>query len=212
MLSTGSEPTYGHSMRALGTALVSLAILLTGIGPVGAADPDQKCRTQWVELAQLHGETGNPGGSARVLNRRWDAVAAEADRLADEASAADCAGFDAYAASWDGLERLQYGLQRHDYPFLLRLARGDLRHYREFNGRNPARQVLRAFRFLARQAPKADDDLDPVVARVGEVDTGRRAEVSDLLADYRRAARASDAADKSSRWLEIIEQAELREE
>ncbi|MEJ7833344.1 MAG: hypothetical protein WKF79_10535 [Nocardioides sp.] len=199
-------------MRALGTVLVSLAILLTGIGPVGAADPDRECRTQWVDLAQLHGENGNPGGSARVLNRRWDAVAAEAARLAEEATAADCAGFEAYAASWDGLERLQYAVKRHDYPFLLRLARGDLRHYREFNGRNPAPRVLRAFRFLTRQAPRADDDLDPVVARVGEVDTGRRVEISAFLADYRDAARASDAADKCKHWLEIIEQAELNEE
>lgn len=202
-------------MRALGTALVTLVTLLAGALPAAsaaAADPDQECRGQWVDLAQLHGENGNPGGSARVLNRRWDAVAAEADRLADEATAADCAGFEASAASWDGLERLQYALQRHDYPFLLRLARGDLRHYREFNGRNPARQVLRAFRFLDRRAPRADDDLDPVVAHVDEVDTGRRAEIGAFLADYRAAARASTAVDKSKHWLGIIEEAELDEE
>ncbi|MEJ7831654.1 MAG: hypothetical protein WKF79_01970 [Nocardioides sp.] len=202
-------------MRALGTVLVTLASLLAVALPVASAasaDPDRECRAQWVDLAQLHGENGNPGGSARVLNRRWDAVAAEAARLAEEATAADCAGFEAYAASWDGLERLQYAVKRHDYPFLLRLARGDLRHYREFNGRNPAPRVLRAFRFLTRQAPRADDDLDPVVARVGDVDTGRRVEINDFLADYRDAARASDAAQRSKRWLEIIERAELHEE
>jgi hypothetical protein len=202
-------------MRLLGALLISAALLLTTTpAATGTAPTPAACRQKWGELAQLHGENGNPGGSrsTRQLQQRWDGFYEEAGRLSRAATAADCDGLKAFKVTWDGLERLQYGMHPHDYLFRLRLANGDLRHYRDLHGRNPGRQVMRAFRFLREQAPKAAAYLAPVVAAANAVTTSNRAQVTGYLRDYRATARASKHVVKARTWLQIIDSAELHEE
>ncbi len=105
-----------------------------------------------------------------------------------------------------------YGLHRHDYMFQLRVANGGLRHFRDFNGHNPGRQVMRAFRFLREQAPQAAADLRPIVDGAPAVITYQQTQVTGYLRDYRSAARASGNAMKAKSWLQIIRDAELHEE
>jgi hypothetical protein len=206
-------------MRLLGASLIAAAVLLSSPGSATGGAPsdtpsDPQCRHQWADLAQLHGENGSPGGSAVTadLRDRWESLYDEAVRLSRQATAADCATFEGYAGAWDGLERLQYGLDAHDYFCRQRLVRGDLHHYQEFTGHDPSRRVLRAFAFLRQLTPRAAADLKPVLRRADAVDTGIGAEISAYLKEYRTAARASTAATKADRWLRIIEGAELHEE
>jgi hypothetical protein len=193
--------------------LVSSTSSAAGDAPT-AAPTAAECRQLWADLAQLHGENGSPDGSAVTvaLRDRWEAFYDEAVRLSDQATAADCGSLDAYTATWDGLERLQYGLAEHDYFHRQRLARGDLRHYQEFNRHNPSREVMRAFARLARQTPRAAADVRPVMRRAVAVDTGIGAEISAYLQEFRTAARASAAADRAEWSLRIIGGAELHEE
>ena len=72
-------------MRTLGM-LVALAAALAGttaVSPAGAAD---RCRSLWTDLASLHGENGNPEGSATALVERWDAMYDQAWQLAESAT------------------------------------------------------------------------------------------------------------------------------
>ena len=201
-------------MRLLGATLATAALLLSATPVADAAAPPNSCRHQWADLAQLHGENGNPGGSGSTnqLQQRWDAYYAGANRLAQEATKADCERIAAFTITWGGLERLMYGMQPHDYLFQLRLANGDLRHFRDLNGRNPGRQVMRAFKFLRDQAPKAAGDLAFVVDAAPAIITSQQTQVTGYLRDYRAAAKASGHAVKAGEWLRIIRNAELHEE
>ncbi len=200
-------------MRLLG-ALVTVALLLVSLPAAGAAAAPGPCEQQWQDLHALHGENGNPEGSGATqqLQSRWDSYYAEAGRLATEAKRADCNGIGAFAASWAGLERLMYGLHSHDYLFQLRIANGDLRHFRELNGHNPGRKVMRAFRFLRHQARESAGDLAPLYAAAPAVATIRQTQVTGFLRDYRSAAKASQHVMKARDWLRIIQDAELSEE
>jgi hypothetical protein len=201
-------------MRLLGAAVATAALLLSVIPAADAAPPREGCRHQWADLAQLHGENGNPdgSGSTQQLQTRWDGYYKKASRLAKKATRSDCDGIGGFKASWGGLERLMYGMQPHDYLFQLRLANGDLHHFREVTGHDPGRQVMRAFRFLRKQAPKAAGDLAPVVDAAPAISTVQQAQVTGYLRDYRAAARASWHAMKAKNWLRIIRGAELGEE
>lgn len=193
--------------------LVSSTSSATGDASVDAPTTTE-CRRLWGDLAQLHGENGSPGGSAVTadLRDRWESLYDEAVRLSRKATADDCSRLDRYAETWDGLERLQYGLDEHDYFYRQRLARADLRHYQEFNGHNPSRRVMRAFAHLARLTPRAAADLRPVMRRADAVDTSIGAEISAYLKEFRTVARDSAAANRADRWLRIIGGAELHEE
>jgi hypothetical protein len=200
-------------MRLLGAVIATAALLVSGLPAAGAAAPNP-CRHQWVGLHQLHGENGNPDGSGATsqLQWRWDSYYDEAGRQAHEATRDDCDGIKAFAQAWDGLERLMYGMHRHDYLFQLRIANSELRHYRDFTGRNPGRAIMRAFKFLRLQAPKANGDLASIFAAAPAVITMEPTQVSGYLRDFRTAARASNHAMKAKVWLRIIEDAELDEE
>ena len=201
-------------MRVLGAFLVSVALLLTGVPAAGATAAPNPCRQQWVDLHQLHSENGNPDGSgaSSQLQWRWETYRNQAGRLAQKATRADCDGIDAFAQTWDGLERLMYGLHRHDYLFQLRIANGGLRHFREFTGHNPGRPIMRAFKFLRVQARLANADLAPIFAAAPAVSTLRQTQVTGYLRDFRNAARASKHAMKARDWVRIIRDAELYEE
>ncbi len=201
-------------MRLLGAVVATAALLVSGLHAADAAAAPNPCRHQWRELHQLHGENGNPDGSKATsqLQWRWDTYYAKAGRHAKDATRADCDGIKAFAQAWDGLERLMYGTHRHDYMFELRLANGELHHYREFTGHNPRRPIMRAFKFLRLQAPKANGDLAPIFAAAPAVITMDRTQVSGYLRDFRTAARASNHAMKAKAWLRIIKDAELDEE
>ena len=202
-------------MRALGPSLIAMAaLLLTTTSAAGGAPTDAECRQQWGDLAALHGENGNPEGSAatRQLQARWEGYYDEAGRLAEEATGADCNGIEAFAATWGGLERLMYGLHRHDYRFQLRIAKGDLRHFQEFNESFPGRRVMRAFRFLRQQAPLAAGDLAPLFEAAPAVSTAEPEQITVFLRDYRAAAHDSLHVAKARVWLRIIADAELSEE
>ena len=130
------------AMRFLGASLVTALVLAsTTTAAAGDGPSDGQCRQEWADLAQLHGENGSPGGSAVTadLRDRWESLYDEAIRLSEEATAADCAGFDKYAATWGGLERLQYGLDEHDYFYRQALMRGDLHHYQASTAATRAR-------------------------------------------------------------------------
>jgi hypothetical protein len=205
-------------MRLLGAVIVTVALLLSGISASGAVSAVSaapgSCRQQWQDLHALHGENGNPEGSGATqqLQARWDGYYDAAGRLAEEGTKADCEKIGAFAQAWAGLERLMYGLHPHDYLFQLRIANGDLRHFREFTGHNPGRQVMRAFRFLREQARGAAGDLAPLYAAAPAVATIRQTQVTGFLRDYRAAAKASRHATKARDWLRVIQDAELSEE
>ncbi len=61
-------------MRLLGATLATAALLLSATTVAGEAAAPQPCRQRWADLAQLHGENGNPegSGSTRLLQQRWD--------------------------------------------------------------------------------------------------------------------------------------------
>ena len=207
-------------MRSLGVLIAAalLSLLLGGTGaatPAGAADG---CRHQWTDLASLHGENGNPEGSATVLVERWDATYEEAWQLAETAAPPDCGPVIAtFARKWDGLESLMYDLHPFDLPLQRLIDEGDRHHWIEFQQSQGGSGVLspelqEAFHRLRRQAPRSYAELQPALAGVADVPVGKWRQVDAFVATVGKAALASRhyrlavAADR------LIDQAELSEE
>jgi hypothetical protein len=87
-----------------------------------------------VRPGPLHGENGNPEGSATELVQRWDATYATASTYAGSATADDCgAVIDGFALTWGHLELLRYGLHPYDPLLRLAIADGDCRHALHLN-------------------------------------------------------------------------------
>jgi hypothetical protein len=205
-------------------ALVVL-LLLTGCGQVPATTPAdgptltvRACRHRWSDLAQLHGENGNPEGSQQVLNARWDTLDHEAHRLSRTARGTDCGSrLRALRKEWGAVESLQYDLQPLDLPFQLTYAEGDRRHYEHLptddgSPREVPAEVADAFVVLRREAPLAAADLRAVTDRAGAVDPTDRAAVRRLRDELRDAAADSDHVEQAQAALATIQDAELDEE
>jgi hypothetical protein len=204
-------------MRRLGTLVVIASLLAVGwtASPAGAASG---CRHQWTDLTSLHGENGNPEGSATVLVDRWDAMYALGLDMEEHATPADCgAVIEELAREWGGLETFMYDLHPFDMPLQLAIDEGDRRHWVDFQHELGYPGVLSqplkdAFHRLRRQAPRSYADLAAVLAGVPDVDVGRPREIEVFVADVARAAKGSRHYELATTWDRFIDNAELSEE
>jgi hypothetical protein len=199
--------------------LVAVVLVGAALGAVptsasAADDPQAECRHQWAELFSYHGENGNPRGPVDELSQRWDTYYATAVQFAESATAADCGDkIASYAATWDHLELLQYGLHRYDPLRRLEGAEADRRHALQLHHtRHLSPRLERAFRVARRQAPRAARDFAPALAPAATVDVDNEAAVQDVLYGLRRTARHSHHQQRLNRMLRIIGNAELNEE
>jgi hypothetical protein len=204
-------------MRTLG-AVLAAAVLLGGATVMSPASAADGCRSQWVDLASLHGENGNPEGSATVLVERWDATYEQAWQLAETATPADCGqAIATFARRWAGLESLMYDLHPFDMPLQRLIDEGDRRHWIEFQQSQGGSGVLSpelqdAFHRLRRQAPRSYADLAPALAGVADVPVGKWRVVDEFLASVEQAALASQHYHLAVSADRFIDQAELSEE
>ncbi|MEO6512769.1 MAG: hypothetical protein ABIO16_17350 [Nocardioides sp.] len=201
-------------MRLLGTALV---VALLGLLPA-PADAASGCRHQWMDLTSLHGENGNPEGSAIVLVERWDAMYAHGVDMEEDATPADCGDVIAgFARQWDGLELLMYGLHEFDMPLQLAIDEGDRKHWVALQQGYGQPGVLPdwlhdAFHRLRRQAPRSYAVLADVLAGAGDVPVGRQRRVAAFLDEVAAVANADQHYALAQRADELIDSAELSEE
>ena len=192
------------------------ALVVTSF-PASAAEregTDQQCRQEWADLAQLHGENGNPRGPVPALAQRWDAYDATAEQYAGAATAADCGALIAsFATTWDNLEALQYDLDRYDPLDRLAGAEADRKHALQLNHvKHLSPKLERAFRVARRQAPRAARDLAPALAPAATVNTDDPAAVHGVLRGLAVAARHSHHQQRLNQVLRVIGNAELHEE
>jgi hypothetical protein len=206
-----------HHMRTLGVLLV-VATTLGGAAVSSPADAAAGCRSQWTDLASLHGENGNPDGSATVLVERWDAMYEQAWELAETAGPDDCGpAITTFARKWGGLESLMYDLHTFDMPLQLAIDEGDRRHWielqQEYGGSGVLPEPLQeAFHRLRRQAPRSYADLATVLAGVPDVPVGRPRLVEAFVSDVAEAARDSRHYQLAVDADRFIDNAELSEE
>lgn len=204
-------------MRRLGTLVVIGSLLAAGLS-AAPAEAASGCRHQWTELTSLHGENGNPEGSATMLVDRWNAMYAVGLDMEEHATPADCgAVIDSFAREWGGLETLMYGLHPSDMPLQLAIDEGDRRHWIDFQHElgNPgvlSPPLQDAFHRLRRQAPRSYADLATVLAGVPDVDVDHAREVTAFVADVEAAARSSRHYELATTWDRFIDDAELSEE
>ena len=204
-------------MRRLGT-LVMIASLLAGGWVAPPAQAASGCRHQWTDLTSLHGENGNPEGSATVLVARWDAMYAIGLDMEEHATPADCgAVIEDFAQEWGGLETFMYDLHPFDMPLELAIDERDRRHWIDFQHElghpGVVSQPLKdAFHRLRRQAPRSYADLATVLVGVPDVDLSRPRDIEAFVADVARAAKASRHYDLATKWDRFIDNAEMSEE
>jgi hypothetical protein len=197
--------------------LVVICSLLT-MGAAAPADAAAGCRRQWTDLTSLHGENGNPEGSATVLVDRWEAMYAHGIEMEEHATPDDCgAVIDAFAREWGGLETFMYDLHPFDLPLQLAIDEGDRKHWIEFQHELGYPGVLSqplkdAFHRLRRQAPRSYADLATVLAGVPDVDVSRPHEIESFVAIVAHAAKASRHYALAVRADRFIDNAELSEE
>jgi hypothetical protein len=210
-------------MRRLGTLVVTASLVAVGWSASSAssaspAEAASGCRHQWTDLTSLHGENGNPEGSATVLVDRWDAMYAFGLDMEEHASPADCgAVIDTFAREWGGLETFMYDLHPFDMPLQLAIDEGDRKHWVAFQHELGHPGVLSqplkdAFHRLRRQAPRSSADLATVLAGVPDVDVSRPRDIEAFVADVARAAKASRHYELAVRADRFIDDAELSEE
>jgi hypothetical protein len=201
-------------MRRLGLGLAFVVIALVPTGAAAEAVTRHQCRSQWSDLVSLHGENGNPEGSATVLVQRWDATYDSASTYAETATADDCgAVIDGYALTWGHLELLMYGLHPYDPLLQLAIAEGDRRHALHFNHvHHLSKPLERAFRQARKQAPLAAADLAPLTSQVGALDVNDRPAVRDFIHQLKALAASSRHERRLDRVLRVIGNAELSEE
>ena len=204
-------------MRRLGTLVVIASLLAVGWS-ASPAEAASGCRHEWTDLTSLHGENGNPEGSATVLVDRWDAMYAFGLDMEEHATPTDCgAVIEDFALEWGGLETLMYDLHSFDMPLQLAIDEGDRKHWVDFQHELGYPGVLPdplkdAFHRLRRQAPRSYADLATVLAGVLDVDVSRPRAIEAFVADVARAAKASNHYRLATVWDRFIDNAELSEE
>jgi hypothetical protein len=197
--------------------LVVICSLLT-VGAAPPADAAAGCRHQWTDLTSLHGENGNPEGSATVLVGRWDAMYAFGLEMEEHATPADCGDvIEAFARKWGGLETFMYDLHPFDMPLQLAIDEGDRKHWIGFQQELGYPGVLSqplqdAFHRLRRQAPRSYADLATVLAGVPDVRVDHPREVAAFVAGVEAAATSSRHYRLATVWDRFIDNAELSEE
>jgi len=204
-------------VRRLGTLVVTASLLVAGwsAAPAGAAGG---CRHQWTELTSLHGENGNPEGSAAVLVERWDAMYALGIDKEQHATPADCGEvIDDFARRWGGLELLMYGLHEFDMPLQLAIDEGDRKHWVALQQEYGEPGVLpdwlhEAFHRLRRQAPRSYAVLADVLAGAADVPVGQQRRVAAFLDEVAAVANADRHYALAQPGGELIDSAELSEE
>jgi len=203
---------------SLAACLLATAVVTVGCGDT-AVDPEAAgCRSQWVDLAQLHNENGNPGGPVPALTARWEEVANEAAQLADTATPEDCGGKIAgYATAWNALESFQYDLADFDPAADLELAEIDLRHNQEVQGIPPTAElppgpIKRAFEIIRRETPPAIAALEPALEGAADLDLEDRTAVTAFLRRAGRIKRKSVHIQRMVNSYRVIGDAELDEE
>jgi hypothetical protein len=181
-----------------------------------SVDPEgDECRSEWTDLAQLHGENGNPGGPVPAVATRWELVADEASRLADEASPDECGAKIAdFAKAWDALEGFQYDLAGFDPAADLAIAETDLQHYLGLDGTTelPPGGLKRAFRIIRHETPLAIKDLEPALAGATTIDLEDKAAVKAFLQKARQIKQESVHIQRMAHPYRLIGNAELHEE
>ncbi|MDF1602768.1 hypothetical protein [Nocardioides sp. YIM 152315] len=201
-------------MRFLGTiAAAAAAIALLAPG-VYADDPatDRSCRQQWVDLVQLHGENGNPGGPVRALNRRWEQTDAQASAYAEDKEPATCgAVLDEFADAWGDLESFQYELYAFDPAGDRRTAERDRRHYLGL-GNELSPELRAAFRTIRKHTPGAVRDLRPALRNAPAVEPGDPVAVRAFVRHARSVKVDSRHVQRMRHAYRVIGNAELDEE
>ncbi|MBF4770089.1 hypothetical protein ISU10_20135 [Nocardioides agariphilus] len=183
-----------------------------------SATSTKQCRQQWQDLKALHGENGNPEGSARELVARWDEMYQHGLELETSATVEDCGeAIEAYGAQWAGLESLMYGLHPYDMPLQLAIDEGNRKHWVQFQKEMGTPAVLseelrQAFSRLRILAPESYDDLSEVLAGAGDVRLEDPESVDDFVAEVAAAAEQSKSYLEAVRVDGVIDNAELDEE
>jgi hypothetical protein len=168
-------------VRLLAAGAVATTLLVSGCGdeapsPAGGTQTAQECRRAWGDLAQLHGENGDPGSPVPALSRRWERYDEHAARLASHATVDDCGTeIDEFADAWGALESFEYDLADLDPADDLARAEADRRHYRDLHypGEPPNQlspPLRRAFRVIRRETPPAVADLEPALKGAADLD------------------------------------------
>jgi hypothetical protein len=192
----------------------ALAVAASACGDEqGSGRTQAQCREAWESQRQTMGENGNPASSPSTLATRYDAMAAEATRLADSAAAADCPQrLDTFAQQLDAFYRLAFESNQVDMVERLALAERDLRHAIDTRDYDPLpRELADTFGVLRRCAPRAHDDLAATLAKVATIELTDGA-VKQATADLAAAAAASAAYQRCERALVLIGSYELHEE
>jgi len=209
-----------RTMRLLVVCLLATALVATGCGDdTDTVDVETaECRSQWVDLAQLHSENGNPRGPVPALVARWDEIADEAARLAHTATPGDCGvNIADFTRTWNALEGFQYALADYDPAADLAIAELDLEHSQGLQGLPAGTEIPRgelkdAFDIIRRETPLAIADLEPALVGAADLDLEDRAAVKSFL---QRADGIKDESVHIQRMADpyrVIGDAELDEE
>lgn len=208
----------------LGSLGVWFAITIIGLNFWGweADEPETSlsrvlssdCAANFENLRQTMAENGNPGQPGRQLTIAWDAVNAEATKLAKDAEASDCPGnLDSMTDRVAGIEDLIYGSEKFDMVLALARAEDDLEHAEATRDYDPMPDKLRrAFDTLVIHAPKSKIALQSRLDAVDATDPLDQAARRASLAELKSAAEADAEYQACQRALEIIGNYELSEE
>jgi len=179
----------------------------------GSGVTQAQCREDWESQRQTMGENGNPAVPPSALATRYDAMAAEATRLAGSADEADCPQhLETFEQQLDAFYQLAFESNQVDMVERLALAEQDLEHAIATRDYDPLpSELAAAFAVLRRSAPRAHDDLAPALAKVATIELTNAA-VTRANADLAAAAASSAAYQRCLRALVVIGSYELHEE
>jgi hypothetical protein len=179
----------------------------------GSGVTPAQCREDWESQRQTMGENGNPASPPSALAGRYDAMAAEAARLAMSAGAGDCPQrLDTFERQLDAFYQLAFESNEVDMRQRLARAEQDLKHAIATRDYDPLpRELAAAFAVLRGSAPRAHDDLTPILAEAAAIELTDAA-VAQAAADLAAAAETSAAYQRCERALVRIGSYELHEE